>query len=102
MTRKRGAGAPKSSTALVALVCLAIGAAGGWGLAQVAHDRPAGLPKISRPREAESELARMGPGELRDEARRLRSTCDDKDRQIAELTIQLAIATKGSKSNRDE
>lgn len=99
MKRKRGAGAPKSLTPLVALVCLAIGAACGWGARGVALDRkPAGLPRISETREAESELARMGPGELRDEVRRLRSACDDKDRQIAELTIQLTIATKASKT----
>ncbi len=100
MKRKRRAGAPTSATWLAALVCLALGAVGGWGARGIARDRQsaAGLPRLSESHQAEAELARMGAGELRGEVRRLRAACDDKDRQIAELTIQLTIATKGTKA----
>lgn len=102
MKRKRGTAAPRTSSALIALICLAVGAAAGWGARGIdLNSRPVGLPKITRPAEAESELADMTPSELRDEVRRLRQESDAKDRQIAELTIQLTIATKGSKPNQN-
>ncbi|MCE5231343.1 hypothetical protein LLG95_17340 [bacterium] len=92
MKRRRG-GAKKNWTAPVAIACLALGALGGWNLhARSPEQNSFGLPAISRP--AGADLDRMSAADLRREVRILRATIDQKDREIAELQINLTIATK--------